>query len=106
MVKGIAVVSARWPAFATITAGSAGGGPSGRPALLDGPGAVSGTLGTMRRGFCAGSRLAENERTVDAREFDQNPGCVMDLAERGPVTVVDERGEVCLRISFPSFDDQ
>lgn len=47
----------------------------------------------------------ENERTVDAREFDQDPGSVLDLAERGPVTVLDERGEVCLRISYPSFDD-
>jgi hypothetical protein len=47
----------------------------------------------------------ENEQTVDAREFDQNPGSVMDLAEYGPVTVVDEQGHACLRISFPSFDD-
>jgi hypothetical protein len=48
----------------------------------------------------------ENEQTVDAFVFDQNPGSVMDLAARGPVTVLDERGEVCLRISLPSLDDE
>lgn len=48
----------------------------------------------------------ENERTVDGREFDRDPGAVMDLAAHGPVTVLDERGEVCLRISFPSLDDE
>lgn len=47
-----------------------------------------------------------NERTVHAHEFDQNPGSVIDLAAHGPVTVLDESGAVCLRISFPSIDDE
>jgi hypothetical protein len=47
----------------------------------------------------------ENERIVEAREFDQDPGLVMDLAADGPVTVLDESGKVPWRVSLPSFDD-
>jgi hypothetical protein len=47
-----------------------------------------------------------NIHTVNADFFDGTPSAVMDMAETGPVVIVDCDGNVVLKICIPHFDDE
>lgn len=47
----------------------------------------------------------DNEQIIDNDVFDKDISCIFDLVEKGPVVVLNESGEVCLRVALIKGED-